>query len=122
MTTKESMDRRNRRWEKRNARVLIDGRMVAVGAPIHGVYPTYANWHCRCDPCTIAHRAHMRENRDNRRSRRVLVDGVLVAVEATVHNSSTYSNWSCRCMTCTEDWAAMQVNEREAKRRANADK
>lgn len=116
MTTQESMDRRNRRWDKRDNRVLIDGRMVAVDAPVHANHNTYQNWHCRCDPCTSAHRIKQKQHRDDRRSRRVLIDGILVAVEARVHNSSTYSNWSCRCPVCVDDWNAMHVHEREAKR------
>jgi hypothetical protein len=116
MTTQDSMDRRLARWGKRDNRVLIDGRLVATGASCHGVYTTYANWHCRCWPCTDAHRLHMKRHRARRRDERVLVDGHLVAVDAVVHNSSTYSNWSCRCTACQEDWAAMQVDQRRVKR------
>lgn len=41
-------------------RRVIDGRFVAVNAPRHGVYTTYTNWACRCEPCTVANREKQR--------------------------------------------------------------
>lgn len=115
MTSKKSMQCRDKRWEKRALRQLIDGRLVAVEAVDHGIYTTYQNWHCRCVPCTEAHRIEQRRHRDERRAARVLVDGVMVATGARAHNSSTYSNWSCRCDVCVDDWLAMKTMERAIK-------
>jgi hypothetical protein len=51
------------RREHAAARVLIDGRLVATGAPQHGSRSTYVNWMCRCVPCTAAHTASLAARR-----------------------------------------------------------
>jgi hypothetical protein len=44
-----------RQHERRAARQLINGRLVAPVPPHrHGLASTYVNWSCRCEPCTQA--------------------------------------------------------------------
>ena len=62
--TASAEHRKRHRAEKAAARQLVDGRMVAVAAPVHGSSSTYHNHFCRCAPCTEA------ASRDNRFSRR----------------------------------------------------
>lgn len=56
-----------RRRAREAARVMVDGRPVAVG-PEHGKVATYANWGCRCLPCTRANTDRSREARQRRRN------------------------------------------------------
>lgn len=55
-------ERRERPWVattrvlRNQLRELVDGRWVAVKAPVHGRYTTYSNWGCRCEPCSVANR------------------------------------------------------------------
>jgi hypothetical protein len=113
MTTEDNKQRRRRRWDKADSRVLIDGRMVAVDAPNHGSTSTYGNWQCRCWPCTKMHSASQAEWRAMRRTRRQLIDGVLVAVEAARHCASTYTNWGCRCRICTDAFTADCAHDKQ---------
>lgn len=50
-----------RQWERAGRRRLVDGRLVATEAAVHGSANTYTNWMCRCEPCTTAQRERMRQ-------------------------------------------------------------
>lgn len=52
---------------RRAARVLLDGRLVAPGAP-HGTGGGYTNWSCRCPACTEANYARVRAWKVRRRA------------------------------------------------------
>jgi hypothetical protein len=51
------------------ARVLIDGRLVAVEAGEHGKRTTYDNHLCRCLPCCLAATERQRELRRQQKAR-----------------------------------------------------
>lgn len=61
VTAGRHVSRRTRqRWERFDARVLRDGRMVAPLPDIHhGSRSTYTNHGCRCEPCTDANRRYV---------------------------------------------------------------
>lgn len=89
--------------ERGARRQLVDGRLVATEANLHGTPATYANWMCRCRPCTAAHSERVMARRLRRGDKREMVDGRLVAVHAEEHGTySTYINWMCRCEPCIE--------------------
>lgn len=90
------------RDQKRQERELIDGRMVAVGARVHGTTNTYVNWSCRCPECTEANSTANLRMRRARADRRVEIDGRMVAPlpESRHGQYSTYVNWCCRCEKC----------------------
>lgn len=50
---REANTRRNMtaRAERLAARVVVDGRLTAVGAT-HGLLSSYVNWGCRCATCS----------------------------------------------------------------------
>lgn len=52
---------RKRKLERFDERVEINGRLVAVNAFMHGHKSTYANWGCRCEPCTEANAEYLRQ-------------------------------------------------------------
>jgi hypothetical protein len=108
VTTKNSAAYRDMQWRRREERVLVDGRWVAVNAEFHGRYTTYNNWHCRCVPCSDDQARNVHLQREDRRRRRVLVDGLQTAVGAEKHNEATYANWGCRCPTCSEAWTSYE--------------
>lgn len=52
-------------WQQRlDRRIKIDGVMYAPDARTHGVYSTYVNWGCRCQPCTVANSSMRRSFRE----------------------------------------------------------
>lgn len=55
----------------------------------------YANYGCRCEPCTTAHRLRVRRRREERKAKGV--------PEGVQHGVSAYINWCCRCPVCTEE-------------------
>jgi len=54
---------REERARARAARVLIDGRLVAVRAKVHGKRSTYNNHGCQCAPCCAANAKRLRDRR-----------------------------------------------------------
>lgn len=57
--SQEATYRAERRRLKAAQRVLIDGRLVHPDAP-HGTASSYANFMCRCEPCTDAQAAQIK--------------------------------------------------------------
>ncbi len=56
-----------RRAERYAARVLVNGVWIApLPAEKHGRVTLYANWGCRCQPCTAAASASSRRSRLSR--------------------------------------------------------
>lgn len=61
---------RGQRDTRKAERVLVDGRLVAVHAPRHGLPDTYNNWFCRCEECTKAWaKTHARQDAARRERR-----------------------------------------------------
>lgn len=54
------------RARRRAARVMIDGRLVAVNAKEHGTESTRSNHGCQCWPCVRAHNEYQRSSRPRR--------------------------------------------------------
>jgi hypothetical protein len=95
-----SASKAKKRAEHLKNRQEIDGRLTAVDRP-HGLPGTYTNYGCRCEQCTTAHSAYLKEQRIRRHEQREVVDGRLVAVHARKHGTpSTYFNHGCRCEEC----------------------
>ncbi len=111
------MSDQERRSHRDDQRELVDGRWVAtqVSPEQHGRPATYNNYGCRCDPCTRAHRAKMREWRENRLGERWKVNGRMTAVNAPTHGWNTYANWGCRCEACTIGNSRKKRIERRAR-------
>ena len=63
----------------------------------HGLYTTYSNWDCRCDPCREAWRTYCAARRAKKKS-------LVAAGDPSVpHGTATcYTNWGCRCNLCRE--------------------
>lgn len=91
------------RYARYEKRVEIDGRLVAVEAPRHGVTSSYGNWGCRCVPCTEAHRVYTTQSRNKRKQQRVRRNGRWVTTQNVVHGrTSTRINYGCECDPCRE--------------------
>lgn len=93
------------RTERAARRTLINGQLVATDIPAeqHGSHSVYANWCCRCTPCTESNSSWSLKMRRNREARRTIVDGRWFAPDAKEHGVySTYVNWGCRCDPCTD--------------------
>lgn len=58
-----SAQRRARRLAER---IEVDGRLIHEDAP-HGTNLAYTEFGCRCEPCTGAHAAKLRSDRDKKR-------------------------------------------------------
>lgn len=73
-------------------RVIVN--FTPAGNPVtHGGSGTaYANYGCRCNPCTQANRVRTQRRRLER-----LPDEAPRGSHGTV---STYNNWNCRCGDC----------------------
>lgn len=66
-----------------------------AGNPVRhgGSGSAYANYGCRCEPCTEANRVRVARRRAERSA----------DAPGVVHGSrSTYLNWGCRCESCTQ--------------------
>lgn len=80
------------------------------GKPVtHGGSGTaYANYGCRCEPCTAANLERVSRRRKERSPADITDD--------RMHGKrSTYVNWNCRCEPCVE--AHAEACRREAKAR-----
>lgn len=76
-------------------------RLKTVEPPVHGIYTTYCNYSCRCEPCSAAWAEKCKRDYRERlqRDKRGLPHGRL----------STYTNYGCRCADCK---AAASANYR----------
>lgn len=59
--------RAERRARRLAERIEVDGRLFHRGAP-HGTDLGYTDYGCRCEPCTGAHAAKLRSDRDKKRT------------------------------------------------------
>jgi len=99
------LTRRQRRSAKRKS---INGRMVAVDAPLHGEPGTYNNWVCRCAKCTTANNAAAKVSRRARWDRTVRNGGIAPG-DVAHGRSATYYNWGCQCRPCLDAACAARL-------------
>jgi len=70
----------------------------------------YANYGCRCEPCTEANTAR-NERRRAERYETTRTDGL---PENIPHGASAYANWGCRCDVCSLEHSQKTKNARES--------
>jgi hypothetical protein len=97
-TTERKLTQRHQRYRART--LGADGRLVSPRG-MHGRHATYRNHGCRCEPCSVAHRAEVARARARRHQRTADNGGI---APTDTHGASTYSNWRCRCLTCLAAW------------------
>lgn len=108
------------RGDRYRRRVRVDGRWYHPWAP-HGTGDGYANWGCRCAPCTGARTDEVRADRARRVAWFLRLDAATGAPTTTAPGvahgrASTYQNWGCRCDACRVE--ASRVRARYPARRA----
>lgn len=98
-------------------RVMVNGRLFAPNASVHGTLGTYGNWGCRCEACTKAASAEGR-NRHAKQTRKL----AKALPPKTLKHGSTgaYRYWRCRCRVCkaghkrrNDEWRMRVLDRRQ---------
>ena len=101
------------RAERREHRVMIDGRMVSTIAPDHGIVWIYLSYSCRCHPCTTANSDYIKAARKRNYEGRVKdAEGRWFYPPGPHGSASTYVTRGCHCAPCTEAIRVVRAENR----------